>query len=272
MSTVNKEKLTDNLQLVSHANRDMPNSDRPTVILFSWLLAKGRHVSKYGDYYLDLGFDVLNVKVNPRQLMWPVKSQKVIRDLIEYLDAERKSSELLVHGFSVGAYLYGEMLNMLDSMPKYGYIHDKIMGQVLDSPADVHVVPEGVSKAVTPILPLQKILKFGIDSYMSLFHQQVTQHYLRSSSTFLANRLEIPTMFLYSTIDPVGEAAAIEKCVHNWRRRGISVFTKCWDDSPHVSHMMYHPEEYLDSLTNFLAQLRPLADMMATKTPDRLAN
>ena len=270
---MNKERLTDNLQLVSYANNKRTSDcDRPTVIIFSWLLAKARHVNKYGNYYLDLGFDVLNVKISPLQILWPTKSQKVIQDLIEYLDQERKSSEFLIHGFSAGAYVYGEMLVKLDSMPKYGYIYNKIMGQVLDSPADFHVVPDGVAKALTSIVPLQKALKYGFESYLSLLHKPVTQHYLRSSRTFLANRMDIPTMIFYSTIDPVGEAAAIEKCVHNWRRRGISVFTKYWDDSPHVSHMMYHPEEYLDSLTNFLAQLRPLADMMATKSPARRTN
>ena len=39
------------------------DSVRPLVLLFSWLLAKGKHLQKYREMYLDEGFDVKTIQV-----------------------------------------------------------------------------------------------------------------------------------------------------------------------------------------------------------------
>lgn len=73
--------ITKNIQLISSDKKDCKITnlklskpqDKPLVILLSWLMAKRKHINKYANFYLDKGFDVLNVNVSPWQLLWPVK-------------------------------------------------------------------------------------------------------------------------------------------------------------------------------------------------------
>lgn len=51
--------------------------EKPLVILLSWLMAKRKHIYKFADFYLEKGFDVLNVTITPWQLLWPVKGSQV---------------------------------------------------------------------------------------------------------------------------------------------------------------------------------------------------
>lgn len=64
---------------------DPDNRQRPLVVLFGWLLAKRRHLNKYGNLYLSKGFDVLSVQVPPAQILWPTSAQKKIGKLLSIM-------------------------------------------------------------------------------------------------------------------------------------------------------------------------------------------
>lgn len=78
--------LTKNLHLLSDKKKDAKivnlqlsvPQDKPLVVLLSWLLAKRKHIYKYADFYIDRGFDVLNVTITPWQLLWPAKGTQVL--------------------------------------------------------------------------------------------------------------------------------------------------------------------------------------------------
>lgn len=53
-------------------------TDRPLLVLLSWLMAKKSHVMKFANLYLEQGFDVVTVNVTPWQFMWPTKGTRVI--------------------------------------------------------------------------------------------------------------------------------------------------------------------------------------------------
>lgn len=53
------------------------SSDRPLVLILSWLLGKPKHLSKYAKLYIDQGFDVLITEITPWQLLWPAKGSQV---------------------------------------------------------------------------------------------------------------------------------------------------------------------------------------------------
>ena len=258
MSTVKNEKISENLQqrtLVDERGNTIPG--RPTVLMYSWLLAKSQHLYKYGDFYFDKGFDIVYIKVNPYQVLMPAKAKNVAGELLNFIDREKKESKLLIHGFSVGGYIYGETLVKLESDAKYGHINKNIIGQVWDSVADFAAVPDGFSKAVTPIVPLQKAMRLAIEAYMKIMHAPVTKHYLRASAAYKHNKLDLPTLFLCSTIDPVSCVKTMEEdCIKPWELRGLPVFVKRWNDSLHVRHMMQHPEEYQEAMENFLQFLK----------------
>lgn len=106
--------------------------------MLEWLMAKKKHTSKFADLYLDRGFDVLSVKLRPWQLIWPVKgSQPVAGSLLNVLNTHYASRPILLHGFSVGGYLWGEVqLKMSQDIAKYEQLVSSISGKFFSTPLE----------------------------------------------------------------------------------------------------------------------------------------
>ncbi|CAG2117264.1 unnamed protein product, partial [Medioppia subpectinata] len=79
---------------------------RPLVVLLTWLMAQDKHVDKYSNLYLEKGFDVLTVKTNPFDLLFPtIGSRKIAQNCVTVLQKElTQYSSVILHAFSVGAY------------------------------------------------------------------------------------------------------------------------------------------------------------------------
>lgn len=94
-------------------------------------MAKGKHIQKFADIYLNHGFDVLSVKLKPWQLIWPLKgSQPVARDLLKTLYEKHSNRPVVIHGFSVGGYLWGEVqVKMTQDEEKYKPLINNISGE-----------------------------------------------------------------------------------------------------------------------------------------------
>lgn len=126
--------------------------DRPLTIIMAWLLAKPKQLKNYIDIYANLGFDVITVETSPWQLLWPTKgAQMIARDAVKFLENNPDYSQLLVHGFSVGAYQFSElMVIMSQNMERYKSVLDRFQCQIWDSAADITEIPVGVPKAIFP--------------------------------------------------------------------------------------------------------------------------
>ncbi|KAK7109094.1 hypothetical protein V1264_013200 [Littorina saxatilis] len=88
-------------------------SKRPLVIMIPWLNAQTRHVQKYNRLYLQQGIDVLHLSVTPMQILRPLRIKGILGELIEMLmDKEGQFADrpIIVHGFSIGAFVWGQML------------------------------------------------------------------------------------------------------------------------------------------------------------------
>lgn len=58
---------------------------------------------------------------------------------------------VMVHGFSVGGYLWGEVMNLMSKdLNKYQPVIDQIAGQIWDSVVDFEGIPVGMPKAMFP--------------------------------------------------------------------------------------------------------------------------
>jgi len=260
MSTASTETkpeiLSKNLSFRPAFDSDLSDETRPLVIIYSWLLAKAKHMHKYGDFYLGKGFDVLHVKVDPAQLLWPPVAQGVVQQLIDFADdTMRKMQPVLIHGFSVGGYLYGETLVKMINTEKYAGLTDRVKAQIFDSPVDIRGIPKGVSQASTSNPAARKIIKSSITTYLALTKSTVGKHYTMSSDTFTGNPLKTPSLFIYSNADPIGEAARIEEVADSWVQKDIYTEMKCFEDSAHVSHYQMYPVEYTAALNGFLKNM-----------------
>lgn len=85
--------------------------------MLSWFQAEPKHLEKYCELYTNLGFDVLIVKINLLQLMRPVNgSQLVAAETWRFLDSNEYYDRVLIHGFSVGGYLWGNLSAVLSHL------------------------------------------------------------------------------------------------------------------------------------------------------------
>jgi len=70
----------------------------------------------------------------------------------------------MLHGFSVGGYLWGEVLQLMAKDPeKYKPVIDKIVGQIWDSVVDFEGIPTGLPKAV---FPKNELLCSSLEKYV----------------------------------------------------------------------------------------------------------
>lgn len=143
------------------------------------------------------------------------------------MDPKRCHQPILIHGFSVGGYLYGEtIVKFVSDKRRFQDMDSRIRGQIFDSPVDLEGVPRGVGLAVTDKPVLQKTIKLSLETYLKFFSSQVTQHYKKSSEMFHQNPYRSPSLVFYSRSDPIGTPGPIETVMHNWRRQNIPVFSR----------------------------------------------
>lgn len=90
--------------------------------------------------------------------------QAIAADLLTFLKQNENYQQILLHGFSVGGYMWGEVLDLIQNdKEKYSSIKDKIVGQVWDSIADVNEIPIGMPRA---LFPNNKVLQVTLQKYM----------------------------------------------------------------------------------------------------------
>lgn len=264
--------LSKNISYRPALDSEMEPNSRPIVLIYGWLVAKAQHIYKYGDFYLGKGYDVIHVKVLPEQLLRPKKAQSVVEDVLEYIKTSHPSKPILYHGFSVGAYLFGETLVKIHSDPhsRFEDIGRRLCGQVIDSPVDFDNIPFGFSQAVTQNNLLQKALENSLNAYLKAFYKSITSHYVRSSDTFKENKLKLPSLFLYSEEDKVACPKAIEKTIQGYKAAGGDVYSKVFDGTPHVSHFHHHPVQYVNALNYFLEQLQLPQNELAERRQEKI--
>ncbi|XP_053668935.1 uncharacterized protein LOC128719335 [Anopheles marshallii] len=266
--TLATQEITRSIQLFTDRPRNVEKDqqtlrlkeqcDKPVVLIISWLNARQKHLAKYAKLYIDQGFDVFATHITPWQLLWPVKgTQLVAGEIVKFLKNNDFKHGLVLHGFSVGGYLWGECLvHIARDLPNYQVVLDRVNGQVWDSAADITEISVGVPRALFPKNPtLQSALKKYMLYHMKAFHEPATSHYIRSSQMFHTNLLRCPALFLMSKTDPVGTVEANTRVKDSWEQSGVKTTVKCWDRSPHVGHFLKHREEYIDVLFNHLRQL-----------------
>ncbi|XP_041472206.1 transmembrane protein 53-like [Lytechinus variegatus] len=252
-------------------------TSRPLVLLLSWLVAKEKHVNNFSRIYLDRGCDVLVVKMKPMQILLPQSgSQVVAQRVVDFLQLEdNRERPIFVHSFSVGGYLYAEILQkMMAAEKSKGEMTDRIIGQIYDSVVDLDKVAFGIANALFSHKMIQKSVEKSIDGYLAMMYRPATQHYARASRLFYNNPVKAPSLFFYSYADPVGCATAIENCVQHLRTKvgHDNIYTKSFQKSRHVSHMHKHKEEYLCSLFSFLKEIPYFDDKIDIGIGDQMQN
>ncbi|XP_034241686.1 transmembrane protein 53-A isoform X2 [Thrips palmi] len=226
-------------------------NDRPLVVFLEWMAAHKNHVKKFTDLYLGSGYDVLVAPLTPSQLLFPRSgSQLIADDLIRFLAENPAYKRVIVHGFSVGGYLWGEICLKMDKHPA---LPQQIVGQVWDSLVDVVGVSQGVAASIFPKNDtLKKMVNSCIQLHLWMFRNVATKHYEASSAMFHDPPVKAPALVLASRNDPICSFKEMMEVVDGWREQNVKITMKIWDDSPHVGHMRKYRKEYIEELNSFL--------------------
>lgn len=258
--------LNKNIELISNdrfvpskSHKVFKDDSKPMIVLLTWLLSRKKHVMKYCDVYLKQGCNVMTVSVTPWQFFWPVTGTQVVaKQLLDYLEENcEKHQQIILHGFSVGAYLWGEVLVRMNSdLIKYRSLMETIKGQIWDSAADISEISKGLPTAMFPRNAfLRSTMEKYVNYHLKTFYDVATQHYVRSSQLFHTTPVHAPTLVFVSKNDPIGSVVANQSCKESWESVGMKVYWQCWEKSRHVSHLILHREVYLKTLYSFLNEV-----------------
>ncbi|CAG2121031.1 unnamed protein product, partial [Medioppia subpectinata] len=153
----------------------MTTTRRPLTIIFSWMLAKDKHVEKYRQLWYKRGFDVLTVRTSPFDLLVPpLGGQVVAKNLAQTLSQlNAQYNEIVIHAFSVGGYQFGLTLNELIQSQQNQHILDSIKGIVIDSMVFTEDCAPGLSRAVTLNPVVQPMIESTIHVFLKLFKNTV---------------------------------------------------------------------------------------------------
>ena len=244
------------------------DAGRPLVIFLSWLMAREKHLEKYRSIYFKHGFDILTVKTSPLEFMLPTKgTQRIARNLLEFLKNQVSAyPNVVIHGFSVGAYQFSELLVMLEEglFGKEGVdgscevVRKSIKGMVFDSAVGVEGAAHGVAKALAGETMVANGIEGAIRGWMKVMHPIATKHYLKAHKTFINNPLRCPSLLLVSEDDKLGHPRSNEIARDRWKELGMDVTWKCWDKSRHVAHFQKYPQEYVSIVEDFLGRINLL--------------
>ncbi|KAJ8382740.1 hypothetical protein SKAU_G00035180 [Synaphobranchus kaupii] len=230
---------------------------RPLLLLFPWLGARPKALNKYCELYFRVGFDVLVVESDLSKFLWPSWGLHYGAKVLDVLQDDRfVSRPLVVHAFSIGGYMFAQMLTHISRDPQhYRGLTERVKGQVYDSLVDgsVERIAVGLGKSMFPnlegLVRLLSLLYFGALKRHTLdkLHSAVDE--------FWNNPLRAPCLFFYSEDDPLCDPRKLEELMELWKTRGTAVQCRKWKESIHAGHLRQHPHEYLSTLEHFLCTL-----------------
>lgn len=200
------------------------------------------------------GFDVLTVRVTPTQLLLPSRIEPIVTNEILPALLTSDHDKKLIHGFSVGGYVFARMLKYMQDHPHGDHLMASMKAQIWDSVVDVNGVAIGVSKSVFGESAMQKGLESYIDFHMKAFYNVATKYYFDAHHYYYNRPLNAPALFFCSQADQISTMDVIQEVQKEWAVKGIKCVNQIWENTAHVGHMRAYPDQYTTVLKDFLAK------------------
>ncbi|KAJ3659430.1 hypothetical protein Zmor_011119 [Zophobas morio] len=101
---ISSTEITKNITILSSKKKEAKvlnfklerPENKPLVVMLSWLLAKQKHIYKYADFYINRGFDVMNINITPWQMLWPLRGTQNSNGQVE-----KSKYRALLQGYKV---------------------------------------------------------------------------------------------------------------------------------------------------------------------------
>ncbi|XP_078276326.1 transmembrane protein 53-A [Rhinoraja longicauda] len=250
-------RLSNTITLYRNSSKYLTGCQRPLLLMLPWLGAKPHAMERYRQIYYAYGYDILVVESNIMHFLWPHSGMSYALQVMELLQREPFAScPLAIHAFSIGGFIFAEMIVNSRNVPRHSNFKARIVGQIFDSlvVGSVDHVAKGVSQMMAPPF-LQPLLK-RITVFW-LLRDYITSRHKAAFNTFRDYPCPSPILMFYSKNDPISDFMEVDALLHSWQKKGIRAFGKRWDISRHAGHLRQHPQEYQSTLQNFLSSLGP---------------
>jgi Eukaryotic protein of unknown function (DUF829) len=235
------------------------SSPNPTkiVVVAGWMGAKERQLKPYLEFYNERGFDTLSFAVGPHHVLFPSRAMKTMEAVLKHIkEASGKDGgvqAVVFHHFSVGGFLFGQMLRLLEKEKEtYAHTQSTFKAQVFDSPPDYSGIAKGVSRSMGINGTVEKAIEAVLTLFLKLTESTSGVEHKAASAAFHGNSIKVPSLWFYSKKDPVADWRDCEIVWQKWRARGTDVETVVWEETPHIQHARYDPERYYGTLDKFL--------------------
>eukprot|EP01103_Thecamoeba_quadrilineata_P011009 TRINITY_DN2531_c0_g1_i2.p1 TRINITY_DN2531_c0_g1~~TRINITY_DN2531_c0_g1_i2.p1 ORF type:complete len:178 (-),score=23.06 TRINITY_DN2531_c0_g1_i2:81-614(-) len=108
--------------------------DQPLAVVIGWLLSKKSYLTKYEELYHQRGIPTLTISPSVNHIFSQSVVEKTAHSILQTIES-RPGSPVIIHAFSVGAYIYAHILRILESengRALYPTAYDSICAQVFD--------------------------------------------------------------------------------------------------------------------------------------------
>jgi esterase/lipase len=235
-----------------HRLRQQEVNSKPLVVLLCWANARTRDLEKFCKLYTNLGFDVIVARTKIWHVLWPANGSFLANNIVKFL-ANNDYQRILLHGFSIGGFSWGQCLLHLHGSAEFASVSERIKAQVWDSIAGMKEIPIGVSKTVfLKNDVLQKAMLNAIVYFLQLRKNASENYYTPSEFHFHNKAIRVPALIFSSKSDLIGTEQKAQEIADSFRSQKIVVTSKCFNNSPHVGHFKKHKEEYLKHLMEHL--------------------
>ncbi|XP_041693484.2 uncharacterized protein LOC121531956 isoform X2 [Coregonus clupeaformis] len=234
-----------------------PAPTKPLLLMLPWLGSRPQAVAKYCEIYFRTGFDVLIVESEVSQFLWPRWGLDYGARVLDVLQSDRfVTRPLLVHAFSIGGYTFTQLLVHVsrDTQKYYGFTH-RIRGHIYDSLVlgSLERMATGLGKNLFP--RLESLVKRASMLYFRAFKHHTVDYFNTGIDVFWNNPVTAPALVFFCQNDALCDPEGMEEIIAYWRKRGMEVTDRKWEESTHAGHLRRHPQEYLSTLETFLKSL-----------------
>lgn len=188
-------------------------------------------------------------------------SQIVAQQTATWLAEHKEYTDITVHGFSVGGYLFGEVLNAINKNKHLqDSIIDRVRVQIFDSIVAMKEIPTAFPRAIASNPALIKGLELYSRTHLMLLKSIAVQHYENSYYMFCNHNFKVPSLFMMSEADKLCSTNDILQIIKKWKDAGMNVDYKLWEKSPHCSHYLHYPQDYMAAVAQLLESVGLLQD------------
>ena len=232
----------------------------PIVALLGWNSAQDKHLAKYSEIFENKGFDTIRISANPFNTFLLLKNVKKISllllDILEEMDSGQKRP-FVFFAFSMGG--FNSLFFINEAILTPGQVHFNsisVMGTIFDSCPHFpgfHSI-SGVQSTIMDTIK-NPLLKVTIWVGLALVCPTVfllSQDIKRLIPESMVAPARSPELFLFCRTDPLVDDRNVEIFIEARKKRGVTVFSKCWEESGHVQHYMNYPGEYLREVNTFI--------------------